>query len=271
MKSYYHYISAYVLITVVLVTLSGCTRAPLPSLYMNESSYETTSLQLLEVYKNLEFRAANNDNYLYFQVTINADSTNRRYAQSILNLWFNSDGSHSKKSGFQFPIRKTVHPFLISQFSSLMAWGGFKSILSDTQKVRVSNYLKDAESKILYFNNNTGTIDLIEPDGTRGFSISRSLTKQKMILDFIVPLNANGEEILGVLNSDSLKLSIGFEILSGSHINRSRQRAPQSLSSPGIGRPMQTTGRSNIGGSQLKKSSEIHWLNVMLATADKKL
>ena len=238
---------------------------------MNETSYDTSSLQLLEVYKNLEFRAANNDNYLYFQVTINADSTNRKYAQSLLNLWFNSDGSRSKKTGFQFPIRKTTHPFLNNQYSSLTAWGGFKSILSDTQKVRVSDYLRDAESKILYFNNKTGTIDLIEPDGTRGFSISRSLTKQKMILNFTVPLNANGEEILGVSNTVAQNLSIGFEILPSSNINRSRPQASQSLSSPGIGRPLQTIGRSNIGGSQLKKSSEIHWLSITLATADETL
>ena len=268
MRSFTYNRLLIIVFTVVLVTLSGCTIIPLPSSYMDETSYDTSSLQLLEVYKNLEFRAANNSKYIYFQVIINADSTNRRYARSILNLWLNSDGSHSKKTGFQFPIRKKAHPFLESQFSSITAWGGFKSILSDTQKVRVSNYLKDAESKILYFNPDSGSIDLIEPDGTRGFSISRMLTNKTMILDFIIPLNADGVETLGAPKGDGSKVVIGFEILSGSNILRSQPRPSQSLASPGIGRPMQTTGRSNIGRTQIKQSSEIRWLDITLATVD---
>jgi len=236
---------------------------------MNESSYDTSSLQLLEVYKNLEFRAANNNQFLYFQVIINADSSNRKYARSILNLWLSSDGSHSKKTGFQFPIRNTAHPFLNNQFSSLTGWGGFKSILSDTQKVRLANYIKDTESKILYFNVISGSIDLIEPDGGRGFSINRNLTKRKIILDFIIPLNADGVEILGVPKRRGSKLAIGFEILPSSNILRSRPQVSQSLVSPGIGRPLQATGRPYIGGVQSKKSSEIHWLNITLATTDK--
>lgn len=269
MRSYLHKILLFILSTVVLVTLSGCSTTWLPSSYMNETGYDTSSLQLLEVYKNLEFRAANNDNYLYFQVTINADSTNRRYAKSILNLWLNSDGSHFKKTGFQFPIRKIAHPFLKSQFSSITEWGGFKSILSDTQKVSVSEYLKEAESKILYFNPDSGTIDLIEPDGTRGFSISRTLTNKTMILNFIIPLNANGVGTLGVPEGDGTNLSIGVEILPVSNILRSQPRTTQSLASPGLGRPQQTTGRSNLGRAQIKQSSEIRWLNITLATMDK--
>ena len=269
MKSFTHKIVLLFISTVAFATLSGCTTAPLPSSYMSETSYDTSSLQLLEVYKNLEFRAANNNKFLYFQVIITADSTNRKYAQSILNLWLNSDGSHSKKTGFQFPVRKITHPFLKSQFSSITGWGGFKSILSDTQKVRVSNYLKTSESKILYFNPDSGSIDLIEPDGTRGFSISRKLTDKQIILDFIIPLNANGKEILGAPDGPGAELIVGFEILPGSNIFRSRPQTPQSLVSPGIGRPLQTTGRSNIGRAQIKKSSEIHWLNITLATSDK--
>ena len=269
MRSFTHKIPLFILYTVVLVTLSGCTTTWLPSSYMNETSYDSTSLQFLEVYKNLEFRAANNDKYLYFQVIINTDSSNRRYAQSILNLWLNSDGSHFKKTGFQFPIRKKAHPFLKSQFSSIIAWGGFKSILTDTQKVRVSNYLKDTESKILYFNSDSGSIDLIEPDGTRGFSISRKVSNKTMILDFIIPLNADRIEILGVPEGKGTDLTVGVEILPSSNILRSQPRSTQSLAPPGIGSPLQTTGRSNIGRGQIRQSSEIHWLNITLATMDK--
>ena len=221
-------------------------------------------LQTVEEFKNLEFKAGNNVNYLYFSVIIKADSLNKKYSRSVLNLWLNSDGLHLKNSGFQFPLKRGPHPFIKNQFSSLASWGGFKSMLTDTQSVRLAGHIKEYEKKILYFNEQSRTIDFIDADGTMGFKMTRKFVSETMTLNFIIPLNADGEKVLGVSKPVENSLAIGFEILPDYNISRPRARSGPTLASPGIGSPLQSTGRSPTFISQPKLKPEIYWLNLIL-------
>lgn len=264
MKSFAPILSVKVLTALIAVIISACSTLPVSSIHIPENGYDPLMLQTVEVFKNLEFKAGNNENYLYFSVIIKSDSLNKKYSRSILNLWLNSEGLHLKNSGFQFPLKRGPHPFIKNQFSSLANWGGFKSLLTDTQSVRLADRIKDYEKKILYFNEKTRTIDLIDADGTMGFKMNRKFVSETMTFNFIIPLNADGEKVLGVTEPVEKSLAIGFEILPDYNINRPRVRSGPALTSPGIGSPTRSTGRSPTFLSQPKLKPEIYWLNLKL-------
>ena len=249
---------------VIALTFSACSTLPVSSTHIPEDRYDPLMLQTVEVFKNLEFRAGNNENYLYFSVIIKSDSLDKKYSRSILNLWLNSEGLHLKNSGFQFPLKRGPHPFIKNQFSSLTNWGGFKNMLTDTQSVRLSDRIKEYGKKILYFNENSRTIDLIDADGTMGFKLTRKFGSETMTINFIIPLNADGENVLGLSEPVEKSLAIGFEILPEYNINRPTARSGPPLTSPGIGSPFQSTGRSQSFISQPKLKSEIYWLDLKL-------
>ena len=257
-------LSVKFLTALIAVTISACSTHPVSSTYIPENRYDPLMLQTVEVFKNVEFKAGNNENYLYFSVIIRSDSLNKKYSKSVLNLWLNSEGLHLKNSGFQFPLKRGPHPFIKNQFSSLADWGGFKSMLTDTQSVRLTDHIKEYEKKILYFNENNRTIDLIDADGTMGFKITRKFVSETMTLNFVIPLNADGENVLGVSEPVEKSLAIGFEILPDYNISRPRARSIPTLTSPGIGSPLQSIGRSPTFLSQPKLKPEIYWLNLKL-------
>ncbi len=259
-------VSAFYLSTVIVITFSGCSSSAIPTPYLAENRYQPSSLKIVEEYSNLEFKAANNDKYVYLSIVIKTDSNDRRYSNSIINLWLSSNGLHSKNSGFQFPLKKHVHPFLKNQFSSITNWGGFKSMLTDTQKVRLHNLIRDAETKILYFNKENGSIDPIESDGSRGFRLNKAIKKNEIILNFVIPLNADTDDQLGVIGEVKNNLAIGFEIMPNYSIFRSNTRPQQPLNSPGLGRPLQQSGRSfSDPQSRTGQKSEIYWLDLILS------
>ncbi len=247
---------------------SGCSASAVHSPYMDENSYLPSSLIIVEEYNNLEFRAANNDKYVYLSVIIKTDSLDRRYSNSIINLWLNSDGLHSKNSGFQFPLKKQAHPFLKNQFSSLTNWGGFKSVLTDTQEIKLKIRIKEAERKILYFNHDNGRIEPVDSDGSLGFRLDKIIFKNSIQLNFIIPLNAGLEDKLGVIGSVTSELAIGFEILPNYNIFRSNTRPLQPLNSPGLGRPLQQSGRTPGQPSRAAQKSEIYWLDLTLSKGE---
>lgn len=247
---------------------SGCSASVVHSPYMDENSYQPSSLTIVEEDRNLEFKAANNDKYLYLSVIIKTDSMDRRYSNSIINLWLNSDGLHIKNSGFQFPLKKQAHPFLKNQFSSLTNWGGFKSVLTDTQEIKLKIRIKEAERKILYFNRDNGKIEPVESDGSLGFRLHKIISKNSIQLNFIIPLNAGLGDKLGVIGSVKSDLAIGFEILPNYNIFRSNVRPQQLLNSPGLGRPLQQSGRLPVQQSRAAQKSEIYWLNLTLAQGE---
>ncbi len=257
-------LSVRFLSAVIAVTISACSTLPVSSTHIPEDRYDPLMLQTVEEFKNLEFKAGNNENYLYFSVIIKSDSLNKKYSKSILNLWLNSEGLHLKNSGFQFPLLRGPHPFIKNQFSSLVNWGGFKSLLTDTQGVRLTDHIKEYEKKILYFNENNRTIDLIDADGTMGFKLTRKFVSETMTINFIIPLNADDENVLGVSKPVEKSLAIGFEILPDYNITSPRARSGPALTSPGIGSPLQSTGRSQTFLSPPKLKPEIYWLNLKL-------
>ena len=250
------------------ITFSGCSASSVQSPYIDENSYQPSSLIIVEEYHNLEFRAANNDKYVYLSVIIKTDSLDRRYSNSIINLWLNSDGLHSKNSGFQFPLKKRAHPFLKNQFSSLTNWGGFKSVLTDTQEIKLKIRIKEAERKILYFNRDNGKIEPVESDGSLGFRLDKIISKNSIQLNFIIPLNAGLGDKLGVIGPVKSDLAIGFEILPNYNIFRSNVRPQQLLNSPGLGRPLQQSGRTPVQQSRAAQKSEIYWLDLTLAKGE---
>lgn len=137
-------------------------------------------------------------------------------------------------------------------------------MLTDTQSVRLTDRIKEYEKKILYFNENNRTIDLIDADGTMGFKLTRKFDSETMTINFIIPLNADGENVLGVSKPVEKSLAIGFEILPDYNINRPRVRSGPVLTSPGIGSSLQSTGRSPTFLSPPKLKPEIYWLNLKL-------
>ncbi len=244
--------------------MNGCSTIAVPSPYMDENSYLPSSLKIVEEHRNLEFKVANNDKFVYFSIIIKTDSSDRRYSSSIINLWLNSEGLHTKNSGFQFSLKKQAHPFLKNQFSSLTNWGGFKSLLTDTQKVMLDNRINEAESKILYFNKRNLKIEPVESDGSRGFRLDRIISKNNILLNFVIPLNANFEDRLGIIGSVKNNLSIGFEILPNYNFFRSNARSQLPLNTPGLGRPSRQSGRAPVPQQRTGKS-EIFWLNLTLS------
>lgn len=256
------------LYAVAAITINGCSASAVPSPYMDENSYLPSSLKIVEEHSNLEFKAANNDKFVYLSIIIKTDSTDRRYSNSIINLWLNSDGFHTKNSGFQFSLKKQVHPFLKNQFSSLTNWGGFKSVLTDTQEVRLNDRINEAESKILYFNKKDVKIEPVESDGSRGFRLDRIISKSSIQLNFIIPLNADFGDNLGIIGSVKSNLSIGFEILPNYNIFRSNVRSQLPLSTPGLGRPLQQSGRTPVLQQRTVHKSEIYWLDLTLSRGE---
>ena len=247
------------------ITMNGCSSIAVPSPYMDENSYLPSSLKIVEEHRNLEFKAANNEKFVYLSIIIKTDSSDRRYSNSIINLWLNSEGLHAKNSGFQFSLKKQTHPFLKNQFSSLTNWGGFKGVLTETQEVRLKDRINEAESKILYFNKKNVKIEPVESDGSRGFRLDRTISKDNIRLDFIIPLNADFEDRLGIVGSVKSKLSIGFEILPSYNIFRSTARSQLPLSTPGLGRPLQQSGRTQVLQPRRVQKSEIYWLDLTLS------
>ena len=261
-------LSLFILSAVAANTFSGCSASAVHSPYMDENSYLPSSLTIVEEDRNLEFKAANNNKYVYLSVIIKTDSLDRRYSNSIINLWLNSDGLHSKNSGFQFPLKKQTHPFLKNQFSSLTNWGGFKSVLTDTQEMKLKNRIKEAERKILYFNRDNGKIEPVESDGSLGFRLDKIISKNSIQLNFIIPLNAGLGDKLGIIGPVKSELAIGFEILPNYNIFRSNTRPQQPLNSPGLGRPLQQSGRAPVQQSRSAQKSEIYWLDLTLAQGE---
>ena len=261
-------LSLCLLSAVTAIAINGCSASAVHSPYMDENRYKPTSLLTVEEYHNLEFKAANNDKYVYLSIIIKTDSLDRRYSNSIINLWLNSDGIHSKNSGFQFSLKKQAHPFLENQFSSLTNWGGFKSVLTITQEVRLKNRIKEAERKILYFNKANGSIELVESDGSRGFRLDKIISKDNIRLNFVIPLNAGLGDKLGVSGSVKANLAIGFEILPNYNIFRNNPRGQQPLNSPGLGRPLQQSGRTPALQPRSLQKSELYWLDLTLSRGE---
>ena len=253
------------LFALTAITINSCSVSAVPSPYMDENSYLPSALKIVEEQSNLEFKAANNDNYVYLSIIIKTDSSERRYSNSIINLWLNSEGLHSKNSGFQFPLKKQAHPFLKNQFSTLTNWGGFKSVLTASQEVRLKDRISEAESKILYFNKKTAKIEPVESDGSRGFRLDKIISKDNIRLNFVIPLNADFGDRLGIVGSVNNNLSIGFEILPAYNIFRSNVRSLQPFNSPGLGRPLQQTRRSPGLQPRTGQNSEIYWLDLTLS------
>lgn len=254
------------LFALTAITMNGCSSIAVPSPYMDENSYQSSSLKIVEENNNLEFRAANNDKFVYLSIIIKTDSSDRRYSSSIINLWLNSEGLHTKNSGFQFSLKNQTHPFLKNQFSSLTNWGGFKSVLTDTQEVRLKKRVSEAESKILYFNKKNVKIEPVESDGSRGFRLDRIISKNNIRLNFVIPLNADSEDRLGIIGSVKRILSIGFEILPNYNIYRSNAPSMLPLNTPGLGRPLrQSRSRAPILQQRTGQKSEIYWLDLTLS------
>ena len=253
------------LFTLTAITINGCSVSTVPSPYMDENSYLPSVLKIVHEQSNLQFKAANNDNYVYLSIIIKTDSLERIYSNSIINLWLNSEGLHAKDSGFQFPLKKQAHPFLKNQFSTLTNWGGFKSVLTTAQEVRLKERISDAEGKILYFNKKNARIESVEADGSRGFRLDKIISKDNIQLNFVIPLNADFGDRLGFVGSVKSNLSIGFEILPGYNIFRSNVRSLQPLNSPGLGRPLQQTRRSPGLQPRTGRNSEIYWLDLTLS------
>ncbi len=266
MKSSKHILRIILLGAVILITITSCATAPIVSPFIQVANYDPNLLQTVEVYKNLKFKAANNKDFLYFSVEIKTDSLEHRYSNAILNLWLNSNGLHFKNSGFQFPLKNKVHPLLKNQFSTLTAWGGFKPLLSDTQIVRLDKYITESETKIIYFNKLNSSIELVEADGSRGLEINRHFSGAEFTLNFIIPLNTEGNETLGVLGEIKKNLAVGFEILPNYTPFSRGDRQQQPLAAPGIDRPMQSVNNRASQGSRLKP--EIYWLDLRLTKLD---
>lgn len=256
------------LFALTAITINGCSASAVPSTYMDENSYLPSLLQIVDEHSNLEFRAANNDKSVYLSIIIETDSLDRRYSNSIINLWLNSEGLHVKNSGFQFPLIKQAHPFLKNQFSSLTDWGGFKSLLTDSQEVRLKDRINEAESKILYFNKKNAKIEPVDSDGSRGFRVGRVISKNNIRLNFIIPLNADHEDRLGIIGPVKNILSIGFEIIPNYNIFRSNVRSQLPLNTPGLGRPLQQSGRAPALQQRATQKSEIYWLNLTLSRGE---
>jgi len=256
------------LLSVTAITINGCSASAIPSPYMDENSYLPSSLKIVEEDRNLEFKAANNDKFVYLSIIIKTDSTDRRYSNSIINLWLNSEGFHIKNSGFQFSLKKQAHPFLKNQFSTLTKWGGFLSVLTAAQEVRLKNRINEAESKILYFNKKKAKIEPVESDGSRGFRLDRIISKNNIRLNFVIPLNADFEDRLGVIGSVKSNLSIGFEILPNYNILRSDARSQLPLNTPGLGRPLQQSGRTPVPQQRTVQKPEIFWLDLTLSRGE---